>query len=275
MIQYLKNIFLQASYTYIFIDESICDEVGFATLTAIFIPQNKLMKVSTDFFKITKEIVDKFQVANDIKVLYSFPLLHGKSLLNDPKDNPEFNLTIIDDDFRLYIMNRIVDLVLKHKLNIVRLGYNNYNEIKKAGFKDDKMYSTNWLNLSRYIDKFLTTMSAICVMDGNDLKMINTISRFISGTKSLIYLHQAEKATILKNGKRFINNVFYVPAKYSEHLQIVDIISYILHKKDYIDITGKKSEYSNKIYELYPRLVTKRLVNYTGRLNYNAKKHKA
>lgn len=259
---------IRSSYTYIFIDESICEEAGLATLTAIFIPQRKLNKVSTSFFKITKEIVDKFQASNTTKILYPFPLLHGKSLLSDPKDNPDFDLTIIDDDYRLYIMNKLVDIVLDYRLNVVRLGYNNYTEIKKAGFKDDKLYSTNWLNLSRLIDMFLKTNCAICVMDGNDLKMINTFSRFISGTKSLFYLHDAEKAAILKNGKRFINNVFYVPAKYSEHLQLVDIISYILHKKDYIDITGKRSEYSNKIYALQSRLVNKRLINFTGHFNY-------
>ena len=176
MFNYLKNIFTNESFTYIFIDESICDEAGLATLTAIFIPQSKLTKISTDYFKISKDIVDKFQSVNDIKVIYPFPLLHGKSLLSDPKDNPDFNLSLINDDFRIYIMGRIVDLVLNYKVPVVRLGYNNYNEIKKLGFKDDKMYSTNWLNLSRYIDQFLKTTSAICVMDGNDLKMINTFS---------------------------------------------------------------------------------------------------
>jgi hypothetical protein len=266
MLSSLKNILFRGSYTYIFIDESICDESGLATLTSIFIPQNKLNKISTEFFKITKEIVDIFQATNVTKVLYPFPFLHGKSLLNDPKENPDFDLSIINDEFRLHVFNRVIDIVLKHKLLIARLGYNNYIEIKKSGFRDDKMYSTNWLNLSSFIDTNLTTKSAICVMDGADLKMINTFSRFISGTKSLIYLHGAEKATILKNGNRFINNVFYVPSKYSEHLQIVDIISYVLHKKDFIDTTGKITAYSKNIYELYPRLVTNRLFNKVRRL---------
>jgi hypothetical protein len=276
MFSYLKNILTGFSYTYIFIDESICEQAGLATLTAIFIPQYKLNKISIDFFKISKEIVDKFQSTNKgPKILYPFPLLHGKSLLSDPKDNPDFDLSLIDDDFRIYIMDRIIDLALNHKLLIVRLGYNNFIEIKKAGFKDDKMYSTNWLNLSRFIDKYLYTKSAICVMDGNDIKMINTFSRFISMSKALIYLHQEEESSIFKNGKRFINNVFYVPSKYSEHLQIVDIISYILHKKDYIDITGNRSPYSNCIFELYPRLLTKRLINHVVHFNYRTDKNKA
>lgn len=274
--RYLNDIFTSHSYTFIFIDESICESAGLATLTAIFIPQYKLNRISSDFYKITKEIIDKCQAATtDHNTLYHFPTLHGKALLSDPKENPELDLSIFDDDYKISIMNQIVDLVLHHKLYITRLGYNNYNEIKKNGFRDDKMYSTNWLNLSRFIDKYMKTKRAICVMDGNDINMINILSRFISGAKSLIYLHNEGASSVFTNGKRFINNVFYVPARYSEHLQIVDIISYILHKKDFIDITGKRTTYSNRICDLYPRLENKRLINHVTRLNYNKNKHKA
>jgi len=275
-IRYLTDIFTSHSYTFIFIDESICESAGLATLTAIFIPQYKLNRVSSDFYKITKEIIDKCQAANaDHNTLYHFPILHGKALLCDPKENPELDLSLFDDDYKISIMNQIVDLVLHHKLYITRLGYNNYNEIKKNGFRDDKMYSTNWLNLSRFIDKYMKTKRAICVMDGNDINMINTLSRFISGAKSLIYLHNEGASSVFTNGKRFINNVFYVPSRYSEHLQIVDIISYILHKKDFIDITGNRTPYSSMIYDLYPRLENKRLINHVTRLNFNKNKHKA
>lgn len=273
--RYIIGILTSHSYTFIFIDESICETAGLATLTAIFIPQYKLNRVTSDFYKITKEIIEKCQSNDKIKALYHFPFLHGKSLLSDIKENPELDLSLFDDDFKIYIMNRVVDLVLHHKLFITRLGYNNYNEIKKNGFKDDKMYSTNWLNLSRFIDKYMKTKRAICVMDGNDINMINTFSRFISGAKSLIYLHNAGSSSVFTDGKRFINNVFYVPSRYSEHLQIVDIISYILHKKDFIDITGNRTPYSSMIYDLHPRLENKRLINNVKHLNYNDNKHKA
>jgi len=274
--RYLIDILTSHSYTFIFIDESICETAGLATLTAIFIPQYKLNRVTSDFYKIAKEIIEKCQSnSGESRILYHFPILHGKSLLSDIKENPEMDLSIFDDDFKIYIMNQVVNLVLHHKLFITRLGYNNYNEIKKNGFKDDKMYSTNWLNLSRFIDKYMKTKRAICVMDGNDINMINTFSRFISGAKSLIYLHNEGSSSVFTDGKRFINNVFYVPSRYSEHLQIVDIISYILHKKDFIDITGNRTPYSSMIYDLYPRLENKRLINHVTRLNYNTNKHKA
>jgi hypothetical protein len=256
------------NYTHIYIDESICEKAGLATLTAILIPQRKLKRVTSDFYKIVRQIIDKYperDEKNKSKIIYPAPLLHGNSLLKnskEDKDNYGFDFSIIDDDFRIKVFNDIIDIVHNHRLRIVRLGYNNYNEFRKRKFKDDKMYSLNWLGLSRYIDNFYKIRNAICIMDGNDSNMIHAISQFILGSKSHSFLYpETRKSLIIHKSKRFIGNVFYVPAKYSECLQIIDIISYILHKKDYIDITGKKSDFSTRIYDLHSRLENNRVVN--------------
>ena len=60
---------------------------------------------------------------------------------------------------------------------------------EKQRLKDDKMYSTNWFGLSSYIDKYCKFQNVICVMDGNNMKMIKTLSGFIYSAKNLSYLY--------------------------------------------------------------------------------------
>lgn len=263
------NLFVP-NYTHFYIDESVCEKAGLATLTAILIPQRKLKRVTSDFYKIIRQIIDKFpekDEKNNSKILYPAPILHGNSLLQNSEENRGFDFSVIDDDFRIKVFNDIIDIVHKYRLQIIRLGYNNYNEIRKRNFKDNKMYSSNWLGLSGYIDRSFTVRNAICIMDGNDKKMIHAISQFILGSKSYSFLYpEMNKSLFIRKSKRFIGNVFYVPAKYSECLQITDIIGYILHKKDYIDLTGERSDFSSRIYDLHSRLRNNRTINYVTKL---------
>jgi hypothetical protein len=253
------NMILISDYTHVYIDESFCEKAGLATLTSIFIPQRKLNAVTIDFYKIIRQIIDKFpDKINNSRRIYSSPVLHGKSLLRKKekeKENITLDFSNIDDDFRIEIFNNVIDLVIKHKLRIIRLGYNNYDELRKANYKADQMYNFNWIGLSTYIDRSLRIKKAICVMEGNDMEMINAFSKFLSSGKTLSYIYpDLEKSSAYNDSRKFIGNVFYVPARYCEYLQIVDIIAYILHKKDYIDITGDSSDFSKRIYDLHQRL---------------------
>jgi len=262
---------LHVKYTYVFIDESICDEIGLATLTSLFIPQKKLRRITKDFYIIIKEIIDQFPKTNNgSKIMYSTPILHANSFLQNTKENKGLDFSEISDDFRIKTMKSILDLVLKYKLHVVRLGYNNYNEILKTNFKDDKMYSTNWLGLSSYIDKYCKFQNVICVMDGNNMKMIKTLSGFISHAKNLSYLYpDIDKSSIFIDSRRFIGNVFYVPSRYCEFLQIVDLLAFILHKKDFIDKKNVKNDFSSRIYDLSEKLKSKRVINSVIKLKMN------
>jgi len=281
-----KNYILtrfSSSFTHIYIDESFCIKSGLSTLTAIFIPQNKLGSISSDFYKVINQIIDRYpNKLNDSKLIYPAPVLHGNSLLRkkDKKDieNKGWDFSIIDDDFRIEIFNNIVDIVLKHKIRIVRLGYNNYDELKRKNYRDEQMYNLIWIGLSSYIDKSHRIKKAICIMEGNSIGMIRAFSNFLSGAKMFSYVYpDIEKSSVYSDSKKFIGNVFYVPARYCEYLQIVDIISYILHKRDYVDITGEASEFSKKIYNLSPRLRDNLDINKLFRLNVtnNTKRKRA
>ena len=271
-----KNFILSifsSNFTHIYIDESFCIKSGLATLTAIFIPQKKLGSISADFYKVINQIIDKYpNKINDSKLIYSAPVLHGNSLLRkkNEKDieNKGWDFSIIDDDFRIETFNNIIDIVLKHRIRIVRLGYNNYDELKRKNYKDEQMYNLIWIGLSSYIDRSYRIKKAICIMEGNSSGMISAFSTFLSGAKMFSYVYpDVEKSSVFSDSKKFIGNVFYVPARYCEYLQIVDIISYILHKKDFVDITNESSDFSKKIYHLSRRLNDNLDINKLYRLN--------
>jgi len=278
----IKNFFLKvldillvpfkSELTWVFIDDSFNNDAGLATLTSIFIPQRKMESITIDFYKILSQIIDKFPKKNaHSRIIYSAPVLHGDSLLkNGKKENSTLDFSNIDDDFRIKIFNDIIDLVIKHKLRIVRLGYNNYDELSKMNFKQNQMDNLNWIGLSTYIDRSLKIKKAVCVMEGNNDKMIHALSAWLSSAKETSYLYpDLEKSSAFKNSKKFIGNVFYVNARYCEYLQIADVIGYILHKKDYIDITGNRSDFSKRIYELQPRLEKNIESNELNRLSIN------
>ena len=265
----VKNL-ISVDYTYVFIDESICDEISLATLTSLFVPQRKIGKITKDFYGIIKEIVQQLPKTNNgTRIIYQTPILHANSFLQNSKENGTMDFSGINDDFRIKIMNSILQIISKHKLHVVRLGYSNYNEIRRANFKDDKMYSTNWLGLSSYIDKFCKYQNVVCIMDGNNIKMIKTLSGFIQSAKNLSYLYpDIEKSSVFIDSRRFIGNVFYVPARYCEFLQMVDLISFVLHKKDFIDKKNIQTEFTSKIYALSEKLDNKRVINSVIKLSY-------
>jgi hypothetical protein len=254
----IQTIF-SPNFTHVYIDESFCEKAGLATLTAIFIPQGKLKGVTIDFYKIIRQIINKFpDRTNDSRRIYNAPVLHGNSLLRIKEneiENKTLDFSNIDDDFRIKVFNDVIDIVLHYNLRIVRLGYNNYDELRKSNFNAEKMDNLNWIGLSTYIDRSFRIKKAICIMEGNDMGMINAFSKFLSSGKTLSYIYpDLEKSSAYNDSRKFIGNVFYVPARFCEYLQIVDIIAYILHKKDFIDITGESSDFSKRIYDLHSRL---------------------
>jgi hypothetical protein len=262
----------KSGLTYVFIDDSFNNDAGLATLTSIFIPQRKMDSITVDFYKILNQIIEKFPKKNAAsRIIYSAPVLHGDSLLQNGKnENKTLDFSNIDDDFRIKIFNDIIDLVIKHKLRIVRCGYNNYDEIQKMEFKHNHMDNLNWIGLSNYIDRSLKIKKVVCIMEGNNDGMIRAISAWLSSAKETTYLYpDLEKSSAFTNSKKFIGNVFYVNARYCEYLQIADVIGYILHKKDYIDITRDSSDFSKRIYELHSRLDNNIVLNKLNRLSIN------
>lgn len=251
----------------VYIDESVNEEASLATLIAIEFESDSIKQITRDFYSIIKLIVDKFPKRNNgSRIIHQTPVLHGRKFLVNSKDNDRLDFSVIDDEFRLAILQHIVDLVNKNNLKIVRVGYSNYNEIKEK-FKDDKMYGLNWLALSSYFNEKEGNDEYIFIMDGTNTQMIDKLSHFIRESKSLLYLYDMKDSLIIPNVDRFLNNVFYVPQKFCEPLQIVDIVSYLLQKIDFVRITEKTSSFSEKLIKIANNIREELIVNSIVKMN--------
>jgi hypothetical protein len=258
------------STTQIFIDESISERAGLATLTALIVPDKKFNKVTRDYYDILIKIKNQLpKYKNGIKLIHPPIVLHGNSLLRNTKENPGIDFSNISDEFRLDIFRDIINIVKSNKLRVIRIGINNYNEVLKAGLNDYKMYSYNWFGLSQLINRYINIKKALCIMEGNNMRMIKLISNFILKAKFHSYVYPDFFKSSVINGKEFMGNVYYVPGRYCEHLKIVDIISYILHKTDYNRITGQETDFSMRLSKLYDLIDKKRLINIVNELKIN------
>lgn len=255
----------------VFIDESITEQVSLATLIAMEFDSSFMKNFTYDFYKIIKSIHDTFpQDLKSSRRIYESAVLHGNSFLTNSKDNPNLNFNHIDDDFRIEKLNQIISIVNKYKIRTVRFGYSNYNEIRKLSFGDDKLYGLNWFSIAKYFNESEED-DYMFVMDGTNSKMIDIFSRMIKGLKEGYYMHDLKESLMIDKMERFNNNVFYVPLKYSEPMQVVDIVGYLLQKVDFCKISGKTSEYSKKLLKVISNLDEELLTSSIIKLKYGGK----
>jgi hypothetical protein len=234
---------------YVYMDESIDGCKNTACLMALEIDSNDLNNVISDYYKIVEEIVTQIYPEPGVsEVIHPYPALHGSNFLRNDEGE---DLPNIDDEFRLKILSRIVKLVNGHKIELIRFGYSNYLEIKKCFLNDLNCYSLNWLSLTRYINEKAENNEYVFIMDGSDRHMVNTMSGFLASSRRLHHSKEfLKESLILGNIKNFHNNVSYVDDKYCEMIQIVDVIGYLLLKRDMVEIDLNKLTFSMKLANL-------------------------
>jgi len=257
---------------FIFIDESISNQIDTASLTGVVISISQFEKVRSDFYKICSKILyylypDGLPCANQPP-----PVLHGVDFLRkSPKENKRFDFSSITDEFRLQIFNDIINLINEHELFVVRQGYKNVKEILKNSFhKDNKLHDLNWFNISRTISNNYRDALFIPVMDGVDNRLVREFCYVIH---SSIYVQEMypelAKHLSYHQSNSFISPVFFSKAEFTEGIQIADVISYLLHKAEYIKIKNSNTPFSLGILNCVSRLRKENLINYIGELKMN------
>jgi hypothetical protein len=258
---------------HVYIDESINLQAGIAAMIALEIDSRAIKEFTIEFYQIIKLIVAKFPTEiHGSRIIYPTPILHGLDFLRNSsqnRDNVGLNFKDIDDDFRFKVLATIVDMVNKFNLRIVRVGYLNYKELLDKGFPDEKMYSMNWATLSSYFNSVEHGEEYTFIMDGTHPAMMSKLSTYIRDSKSYQYVYDMRESTTIPNVERFLNNVFYVSMKYCELLQVVDVIGYLLQKKDYSKITGAKTDFGTQLIVIAETIKKDRLVEKFGTLQFS------
>ncbi len=261
---------MQKEICFIFIDESLTIEIDTASLTGVVISLHKFEKVRKDFYKIIKKIISYLFPDGLIVDNQPPPTLHAKDFLRNSTENPGFDFSNVTDDFRFIILNDIVDLVNDNNLFIVRQGYNNVKEILNLTLEEDnKLHQLNWFNISRTISYYFNNTMFIPVMEGIDRNIVDNFCQLIWRTVYYTELYpDIAKSLTYNKSNTFISPVFFTMAKFTEGIQIADVVSYLLQKVDYINTTDSKSVFSQNLKLIASRINNDNLINYIGKLNH-------
>ncbi len=158
--------------SFVFLDESVQEDLDLATLTGLIVPLDKFFDIRSGYYKILKRILDQlYSDRKDKRIVYPPPILHASNFLRNSKENPYHDFNTLSDEFKISILQEVMELVRKHKLITVRTGYSNYSSILKV-FNDEKAHNLNWSNLSRIIDRLNNNELIIPVMEGVDSDLV-------------------------------------------------------------------------------------------------------
>ena len=255
---------------FIFIDESLTLDVNIASLTGLVIPVTQYEKVRKDFYQIIGDILDHLYPSRHQGTIYHEPpILHGKDFLRNSSENPSFDFSSIKDDFRIEVLKKIINLVNDNELFVIRLGYNNYKEIR-AFFphKDEKLHHLNWFNLSTTISQSFKNMLFIPVMDGIDSSMVSKFCNVIWTANYISEMYpKIAKSLVYSSSNSFVSSVFFTQSKFTEAIQIVDIISYLLQKVDSSKIKGSSTSFAQQLCTVVSNLNKKNLLDSIVKMN--------
>jgi hypothetical protein len=185
-------------------------------------------------------ILDDYYFLNDVIYKKLFPkrpfgvncspiVFHASEMLRKPK-NSNYNLYLDNeapDEIIFEAFEGIVKIINKYNLKIVRLGYSNYSIIKEALKLDEKLNGLNMMYMGKFFSEINYDNESVIAMDGTDSKMINLISSMFVCSRAA----NAHKIKSIINSNLFCGNVFYTNIQYSELIQLVDCIAYLLKKK--------------------------------------------
>lgn len=103
------------------------------------------------------------------------------------------------------------------------------------------------------IDNDIKDIKVIPIMDGLDPKISKIFSQFI---KQLEIARQitSNNNLMIKNSKNIYGEVFYADSKFSIFIQLVDMISYMLHCNDYKSFEKNYGIFKSKIIEITEKI---------------------
>jgi len=229
-------------HTFVFLDECIQSDINVCTLSALFVDENQLEMVLEDYYKLNRELQVKLYNSS---INYMHPItLHGKCMLSK-KGNKRHTFEEPDDDEKIKAFSEIVNIFNKHKLHYLRVGVTNYKEAIQYFRKDDKLYTHNWTQL--FWSLINKPIKYTIVMDGHNSTMMHKMVQPLQSMRYVKYgFNYTNIITDIKI-RNFPTNVLFSSLEYSEPLQIVDCISYLMSKIDRDSFNLKETEFNKRL----------------------------
>jgi hypothetical protein len=173
------------------------------------VPQRKVEAVRRDFYASLRRYIQP--KPNHMAMP---PEIHGKCM---PGDTPE---EIIAN------FAAIVDIVLRHRLQVYRIGYYVTHVTRENNPEDQYMFGTCWHSLLNLLSPVLAKRRLTPVMDGLDPKIAKSFSATV---RSCHVMHSVDggRHCSIPHMNNMDGEVFYADSRYSVGTQIVDIVSYL------------------------------------------------
>lgn len=229
--------------TLLFIDETTSEPVQsgrrLVALTGVAISVEKYGIVRTQFY-------NKFRqqrTEGGLTVNLSPLELHGRKLLPGATD-----------DERIAALNEVANLVLEHDLGIYRFGYLTSDSLVKFFGDKDIAYLLSWADLVGSLQSELKNGPLIPIADSGNPRLADHMSRFI---KNIDVMREGGLGHSLsvQGTENIIGEVFFGESKYSVFVQMADICSYLLLKRDMQKLGWQVSEFNQRVLEVAERLL--------------------
>lgn len=142
---------------FLFIDESLYEDLDLAALTGILVPLDRYSAVRDEICKIVADVLRL--PPNTIPAPIE---LHVRELLSDLKGRLQSEL----DQDRLKVMEKVVAVLNEYKLTTIRIAYLNRREIARMMPRDPKLYSLNFFGMQTALPETMENAIILPVMDG-------------------------------------------------------------------------------------------------------------
>jgi hypothetical protein len=209
-----------------------------SSLTGVLVPTHNYAELRTKFY-----VLLDWSIKPEPNVInMAVPELHGSKLL--PGE---------DDEKKLNILERVVDLVLGNHLEIYRVGYYITKTIRKTFKGDEALLGMLWLEILNSLRPKIENEMIIPVMDGFDRNMVRKFSQLIKGM-DVIRAAGHEQSISLKHSENILGEVFYADSQYSVFTQVADLVSWLRQLAD-ISREGKElTSYKKRLLKISEKL---------------------
>lgn len=241
---------------FLYLDESVNNATNISCVSGIYFPIRKHHAIRKEVYSIHRKIKDELQ----IQPYGQTPEIHGVELLNSLK-YPQIN-----DDFRISIYREMREIVNRHRIKVFRIGYNNAKEIAKfLKSKNQKLYGLHMLGLCSLLNHLTSSHRIIIVMDSTNQDVVDVMSRMIyAQTSDTLMFPERQLSFIMQKPQNILDSIVYVDSKFSELMQLSDVIGYTFNKLDYQRQGKTLSEFSRRIAnvcnEINANLITESVV---------------
>lgn len=236
--------------SFLFLDESYCEQTTISSVTGILVPIEKYAAIRNGFYSKMRDVlsIPSTEVAR-------IPDLHGCDFLREESDEVKFAA------FRA-----IVNLIRENKIDIFRVGYYITRHIERMFRYDNRLHALSFLGILWSLSSQLEKTYIIPVMDGLDTEVAK---RFSGGFRGIDQLRAMglSGAISIAHSENILGEVFYAKREYSICEQITDVVAYLRSCSDYQREKIETTEFKQNLIEISKGLEESLIREEIGPLN--------